>query len=211
MKTFLFLAILSGLLWTCANNKSANQISPLQASPSQSVLSDSIVIKINKNDLTYNGQRNITVRANEPIPEALAKDLTAYHAQVWDEIKKQLREEQGLEPIDEIERSVYFSKAEIDDLFARNAGADGIRIYYSQIPANIPQSWGMNDEYKGRSSLILRAVEGNVDMYSNQYSAEDYGKICPPACDPDNPGSILNPAGWDGSYMNKTEYELIPD
>lgn len=150
----------------------------------------------------------------KPIQSEKARILTLYHSLMWDSIKYQVREALGHKPKRDIEKSVYFSKEEIDSIFRRNEGANGLRIYFSEIPVYLTPDWGIDSQYFGRSSVVLRAVKDNLDMFDEfdrdgniiVLSSDDYGTICPPKC---NPKELIYPQYYknNGSYLDKNEID----
>jgi hypothetical protein len=85
-------------------------------------------------------------------------------------------------------RSIYFTKAKIEELFADNAGSDGIRIYLGLHDKNIYP--GVRDaKYENKVMVVLVATKTEVDMkdFNDKVmiagirgGGYDNGKLCPP-------------------------------
>lgn len=85
---------------------------------------------------------------------------------------------------DEIEKSVYFKKEEIETLWnsinsSGLQGEKGIRIYFARYDETIS-----NQEFKDKMTVIIRACVNTKDLpYSDAYNvAYNYGDLCPKIC-----------------------------
>lgn len=85
-------------------------------------------------------------------------------------------------------KSIYFTKAKIEELFADNSGSDGIRIYLGLHDKSIYPA--MRDaKYENKVMVVLMATKAEVDMkdFNDKVmiagikgGGYDNGKLCPP-------------------------------
>lgn len=82
-----------------------------------------------------------------------------------------------------LEKSVYFSKTELDTFFALFPEVPnnnlGVRIYFAKYTDDAP-----NLEDRGKNTVILRATDNSRDIaYSDRRSAAyNFGDLCPKKC-----------------------------
>jgi len=82
--------------------------------------------------------------------------------------------------------AIYYSKAELDKLFAANTGADGLRIYIGMHEHTVQQDKGMPkrlEKYIHQHTVVLVCTKNKADMLDPNQSvnvAMEEGEICPP-------------------------------
>ena len=96
-------------------------------------------------------------------------------------------------PIDRLEWFLNQIKSSQSSLC--NDGTLGVRFYLAKYTNNVVQSQGLPSTYVDKLTVIMRATCNGEDIphTTNETPcvAFNYGDVCPPLCDVNNPGTVF--------------------